>query len=577
MAAAPASGGSSKGLRRRVGSRRHGLWSGTQDRWSVSAQLFSLIVLVLAITIAPIWLLAVRSATETARAEAVARAEAAAVALAGSPWLVDAAGSADPPAALRDPIERIRAADNLLFIIVISPDGIRWTHPTGERVGGPYNGSWRPAGAGGKVVEEFTGTLGPSVRVVVPARDASGQVVALVSVAVAMTSVNQLALDRAAPVIWFAAGSLVIGLLGSWAIARRLHRQTRGLGSVGLRRLHTYYEAVLHSLRAGLVMVGKDGTAVLINDHARSLIGMPEIEPGRQVADLWLDPELMELMTSDRECDGEQFVEDGRVLVVTRERAVFDGEDLGWVTTLRDRTELVRLTGEIDSLRSFSEMLRSRAHEADNRMHTVIMLVELGRGQDAIAYATATIASSQEQVEAVTEAVKDAPLAALLLGKSAQAHEHGVELLLADDLDVPSTGERAADVLVIVGNLVDNAIDAVAGIPGERWVRVSGRLDGARPGSDGDDANDLPAGDDPVLVLEISDSGAGVDPADLDRIFTRGWSTKPAQHELRPHGRGLGLSLVSGALRRLGGSINVRRDPWRFVVRVPLPGPGSGE
>ncbi|MFT4218071.1 MAG: ATP-binding protein [Micropruina sp.] len=562
MATVPALVGSRR-FEPRVRGRHRGLWSGAQDRWSLSVQIFSLILLVLAITVAPIWVLAVRSATDTARAEAVARAEAAAVALAGSPWLVEAAGSPDPPAVLREPIERIRAADNLLFIIVISPDGIRWTHPTGERVGGAYNGSWLPAREGGTVVEDFTGTLGPSVRVVVPARDGTGQVVALVSVAVAMASVNQLAFDRAAQVIPFAAGALAVGLLGSWAIARRLHRQTRGLGSVGLRRLHTYYEAVLHSLRAGLVMAGKDGTVMLINDDARDLIGMPEIEPGQRVEDLWLDPELMELMTSDRECYGEQFVEDGRVLVVTRERAVFDGEDLGWVTTLRDRTELVRLTGELDSLRSFSEMLRSRAHEADNRMHTVIMLIEMGRGQDAIAYATATVAGNRAQIEAVTRAVQDEPLAALLLGKSAQAHEHGVELLLAEDLDVPNTGDRGPDVLVIVGNLVDNAIDAVVGLPGERWVRVAGRVDNAAGGV----RNDLV----PTLVLEISDSGVGVDPADLDRIFTRGWSTKPAEDDARPHGRGLGLSLVSGAVRRLAGSIDVRQNPSRFEVRIPLP------
>lgn len=499
--------------------------------------------------------MSLRAAEESARNEAIARARSTAEALAETPWVVAAAKSLNPTAELADPVAQIQKDNNLSFVVVMDTDGTRWTHPDPTQIGRTYQGSIAEAVRGGIVVEEFLGTLGRSVRVVVPVTS-EGRVVALVAAGVLMESVRRISAERAPQFAAVSAASLTLGTLGAWAITRRIHRQTRGLGPLGLGRLHSYHEALLHSVRAGLVLVGRDGTVVLCNDEARKLVGTAEVTPGQHVADLWLDPELGELLNSGRECEGEIFVENGRALVVTQVRAVLDGEDLGWVTTLRDRTDLVRLTGELDSLRSFSDMLRSRAHEADNRLHAVIMLIEMGCSDEAIDLATATIEQSQALVDTVTAAVQDAPLAALLLGKSAQAEERGVRLRLADNLAVPNTGLASVDVLVVLGNLIDNAVDAAANGEEPRWVEVGGVVEHADGAS--------------VVRFEVADSGPGIPPDLVESAFQRGWSTK-VQSDLRPQGRGLGLSLVAGTVRRLGGRIEVERAPFRFVVWLPLP------
>jgi len=218
--------------------------------------------------------------------------------------------------------------------------------------------------------------------------------------------VRRVSEERALQLLKLTLVSLSLGILGTWLIARRIHLQTRGLGPLGLGRLHSYHEALLHSVHAGLVLVGVDGPVVLCNDEASRLLGVPGVRPGTQVADLGLEFDLAELMTSGRECSGETHVAARTALVVTQVPAVLDGVDVGWVTTLRDRTDLVRLTGELDSLRSFSDMLGSRAHEADNRLHAVVMLVEMGRPEEAVKLATAAIEQSQALVDAVTEAVR---------------------------------------------------------------------------------------------------------------------------------------------------------------------------
>jgi two-component system, CitB family, sensor kinase len=297
---------------------------------------------------------------------------------------------------------------------------------------------------------------------------------------------------------------------------------------------------------------------VLCNDEARRLLDSTQVEPGAAVSSVDLDPGLAELMSSGRDCSGEVYATAARTLVVTQAPAVHDGRRLGWVTTLRDRTDLVRLTGELDSLRTFTESLSARAHEADNRLHTVVMLVEIGEYEQAVAFATTTIVQTRALMDTVTSAVEEPPLAALLLGKATQAEERGVRLEFAADTFIPATGLAAGDLVMIVGNLIDNAIDAAADAPPPRLVRFGGQQI---------------AGE---LVIEVADSGPGLSPELVSDAFTRGWTTKSVpEGDSRLQSRGLGLALVQGTVQRLGGTVEVQWDRGsRFVVRLPVPARG---
>ena len=533
------------------------MWSDSTDRLSLAAQIFALVIVMLVVVVGPVWGLSLYSAEEGVRNEAIARVRSTADTLSESPWLATAVLGPDPTAQLSATVERIRAENNLDFVVVMDTHGMRWTHPNPEQIRQTYTGSISAALQGETVVEETLGTLGWSIRVVAPITS-EGRVVALVAAGVLTEKVRRVSEERALQLLTLTLVSLSLGILGTSLITRRIPLQTRGLGPLGLGRLHSYHEALLHSVHAGLVLVGVDGTVVLCNDEARRLLGVPGVRPGTQVSDLGLELDLSELMASGRECSGGTHVAAGTALVVTQVPAVLDGVDLGWVTTMRDRTDLVRLTGELDSLRSFSDMLASRAHEADNRLHAVVMLVEMGRPEEAVKLATAAIEQSQALVDAVTGAVQDAPLAALLLGKSAQAEERGVKLRLAENLDIPDTGVASVDVLVVLGNLIDNAIDAASAGDEPRWVEVGGGVERAEGSS--------------VVRFDVADSGPGIAPDLVSMAFQRGWSTKPAHAAgQKPHGCGLGLSLVAGTVRRLGGVINVTRAPSKFVVRLPLP------
>ncbi|WP_439679469.1 sensor histidine kinase [Embleya sp. MST-111070] len=508
-----------------------------------------------------------RSGAQTARERALDVART----LARSPGLAEAAGSADPTARLQPMAETIRRENKVDFVVVMSVGGIRYTHPDPTRIGKTFLGHIDGAAHGRTTTETYTGTLGPSVRAVVPVLGPDGRPVALVSVGVTNRRVDALVGAEIPLVLTVAAAALALACAASMAVHHRLRRQTLGLGPVELRRVYEHHDAVLHAVREGLAVVDADGRLVLANDEAVRLLALPADFEGRHVGTLDLDESLADTLASGRTVADQIHLCGTRALAVNVSPTGRDGR---MVATFRDHTELRALVGELDQVRGFADALRASAHEAGNRLHTVVALVELGRGEEAIRFATGELAAAQDLADELTNAVSEPALAALLFGKHAQAAERGVQLTVtggpatddtdADPLDALAARFDPRDLVTVLGNLVDNAIDAAVSAPPPRTVQVTVGVD---PDTDG------------ALLLRVADSGPGIDEPLTTRVFERGWSTKEAYGS---QGRGLGLALVRATVARHAGSVEVARGPDGgavFTVRLPaaVPRPRSEE
>jgi two-component system CitB family sensor kinase len=480
-----------------------------------------------------------RHTEDSAREKVVAVAST----VADAPTVVDAVRTDDPTAVLQPFAERIRDDTEVDFITIMNPDGRRFTHPNPVMIGGQFLGHTEQALAGHTFTETYTGTLGPSVRAVAPVFGPDRTVVAMVSVGITLTAIAGQVRGRIVPLVTVALAALAIGTAGTYLVSRRIRRQTHGLGPAELGRRIDYHEAILHAVREGLLLIDKDRRVTLCNDGARQLLGLGDAVDGKRIDEVGLPDPLVRSLSSA--AHDEIQLTDRRVLVVNS--APVHAGDGGSVVTLRDHTDLQALTGELDSVRGFAESLRSQAHEAANRLHTVVSLVELGRTREAVEFATASLEFAQRLTDRVVESVAEPVLAALLLGKAAQASERGVQLVITEDtvIDDGDLGVPAGDVVTILGNLIDNALDAALEAGGEPRVFVTARA------GDGE------------LYLRVADTGAGLDPERRQEVFHRGWSTKSGA------GRGLGLALVGQAVRRNHGSIEVSVDA-EFTVRLPV-------
>ena len=376
--------------------------------------------------------------SERSEAEEVTRTVAAA--LAALPEVEAAVEEPDASAVLQPIAERIMRESDLDFVVIMTPEGTRLTHPDPAEIGRAYLGTVPAEPA--TLTEEFVGTLGPSVRTISPI-SSEGRLVGWVSVGVTLGSIWAEMLARLPFVLGIALLLLAAGLMGA-VVARRQLRRMAG------------------DLPAG---------------------------------------------------------------------------------TIRDAV------ASYESVRTLGEALRAQTHEHGNRMHTAVSLLELGRTEEAVDILTETSRQSQSLVDQVAARRDGDPtVGALLLGKAAQARERTVAWDARISPDAPRTTLTPIDAVSVVGNLIDNAVDAAATGPAPRWVRV--------------EFDPVPDG---ALRIRVADSGTGIDPADRERIFAHGFSTKPAGAE----GRGVGLALVRAIVDGAGGSIRITDHPTTFEVVLP--------
>jgi two-component system, CitB family, sensor kinase len=527
---------------------------GRSDNWrvgrmSLARQLLLLQLAVVVIAVVVVGAVAVNTAADRAADEQRERVLSLGEALAASGEVRAALRSDDPSQVLQPLAERVRRTSDVGFVVFMTTDGIRYSHPNPERIGGRFVGTIAPARSGRAFTETTTGTLGPSVRSVVPIRDGS-RVTGLVSIGVLEEEISHQLWDQLPGLLASLAIAIVVGGLLSLAVARRVRRQTRDMDPDELAALYDHHDAVLHAIREGIVVVGGDDRLLLANGEARRLLELPEDAVGRPVGELIEDPGLLAAMRGGEGPGDGVHVVGERVLVVGQRPAERDGRQIATVTTLRDRTELEGLVRELATVRGLADALRAQAHESANELHTVVGLVELGRYDDAVAFATRRIGVTQDEVDLVHQRVGDPALAALLLAKAAACRERGVHLVLDEESDLPAGALPSEDLVTIVGNLIDNALDALSG---------RGRIDVR-----------LTAGRERV-VLQVRDDGPGIPEDALTDVFTPGWSTKPGTGTGR---RGLGLALVSSTAGRHGGVVRAANDGGAvFTVEVPVQSP----
>ena len=455
---------------------------------------------------------------------------------------------------IADRLEGDTASD---YVVVFDMNRVRHTHPKKA-----LRGTVDDRALVSKPEEGFDhDSLGASVNGRVPLIGPLGDQIGEVSVGRKVTSVTPIFVGQL-PVYgaWFGA-ALGVGALASYGLAHRLKRRTFGLELDEIARLLQEREAVLHGIREGMIAFDRTGRVTMINDEARRLLNLPMFGGvGGFLEDMVPPGRLQDVLSGEIEGKDQVVLTDDYYLTVNRMPVTLAGRPHGAVVTLRDRTELSGLLRELDSVTSLTDALRAQQHEFSNRMHTVAGLLELGETEEALQFLTDLSGAEAAFAESVRSRIAPSVLVGLILAKAAVAGERGVELELTDDTWLGDTPDKVQALTTVLGNLIDNAFDAVSG-------------PGVDPGKPGRVLVSIVEDDDGITV-RVADNGPGIPVGAAEHVFTDGFTTKPATGSMR---RGLGLALVHRLVQRLGGTISATEGPGAvFTARLPKAAGGRG-
>lgn len=453
---------------------------------------------------------------------------------------------------------QVRAATGVLFVVFTDDRGIRLSHPNPDELGKPVSTQPSAALTGAEEVVEQTGTLGPSVRAKVPVRaPGTDQVVGQVSVGMSTSTVYGLLRNEQRLSAMTAGPALLIGVALSMLLARRWREQTLDLQPPEMTELVRTQEAVLHGIGEGVLAADTKGNTTFVNDEACRLLEIGSAT-GHPIDQIGLTPRVLRVL---RSCDPTPTLANvgDRVLVVSARPVTREGRELGTVLVARDRTDVELLTRQLDAVKLMTTVLRAQRHEFANRLHLLNGLLHSGHNDEARSYLEDLLGSGPlGSALPGIDTIRDPFLQAFLAAKAAVAREAGATLRLGANTWAPGWLKVPVDVTTVLGNLLDNAIDAVR--ISENPAKIV-------------DVELLQ--DNSTLHITVVDSGGGVASDFVDQVFIEGTSTK-SQSDL-PGGRGIGLALSRQIARGLGGDVRLSSpgDPGaelsgaEFIARLP--------
>ncbi|MDQ1003371.1 two-component system CitB family sensor kinase [Neobacillus niacini] len=514
-----------------------------------------LVILLLIISIGIIFEVTFKNIMETnLKHEIGSKALSVAQSIASMPDIQEAFQAENPADVIQPIAESIRKQVGAEFIVIGNTNEIRYSHPNPKRLGqkmvGGDNGL---VFKGEPVISESIGTLGPSLRGKAPIFH-QGEVIGVVSVGYLQTDIEK-EVVKIQKKIFFATFLILIGgLLAALLISLNIKKAMFGLEPKEIAWMYQEKHAILESIHEGIIAIDTDGRITVVNETAHKILGVPNetLLRGKRIEEVLENTNLLEVVRNGQAEYDKEIIILGDVFLANR-IPIFNkkGDVIGAVASLRNKSELAHLLQELSHVKAYAEGLRAQTHEYSNRLYTLLGLIQLGSYKEAIDFISKEVDVTQGFIQFLMKEIPDPIIAGFILGKVSLASELKVNFLIDRESsfkDIPY--EISRDSLVtIIGNLVNNAFEAVKENNGEKRVSLF--------------LTDLGK----ELIIEVEDNGKGIDSKDNGQIFKEGFSTKDKNSNA-----GIGLSLVQTAINSLGGYVTFSSNVGEgtiFTVAIP--------
>ena len=437
---------------------------------------------------------------------------------------------------LDDLVEKTADLD---ILSIADEHSVRIYHIVHERIGGSFvGGDEQRALAGERYFSDATGTMGYQHRYFSPVLEDDGKVIGFVMARTTRSRIDALHSD-----INRTYGKLfllltVCTLLFSGFLAFYLKKQLRGAKPEDLLRVYLVQNDILNSLDEGIISLDTDGKIRFVNAAAVKTLGQHEaLLLGRPVDALLRRQDGESL----RNVEGENLATSRPNLLTGSVLTKSGGSCTGQVLILKDKSEAFRRAEQLSGSRNIISALRANNHEFMNKLQVISGLLQMGRAEEALNYIGSVSATQAQSIGPVIQLIHNSNVAALILGKLNNTRELDIHMTLLTNSILPEHSQylSTAELVTIVGNLLENAIEAVNAVPDKRTRRIVLQI----------------TEDETGLLLVVSDTGIGIPPEGLQHIFDSGYSTKATE------GRGYGMNLIRNIADRHQASLEVDSEP----------------
>ncbi|KAB7705884.1 GHKL domain-containing protein [Bacillus aerolatus] len=330
---------------------------------------------------------------------------------------------------------------------------------------------------------------------------------------------------------------LLLGIIGGIFLTKSIRKDTMGLEPHEISSLYRERSAILLSVKEGIIAIDQNGLLTLINHSAKSMLNLKDEDfIGQHVNHVLQNIKIDDVLQTGKTIHNVEVLINEKVFIFNLIPIIENEHVVGVVSSFRDKTELKKLIDTISEVRDYSEGLRAQTHEYANKLYLLSGLLQLERYEDAFEFIQKESAIHQHRNRILFNQIHDANVQAILLGKLGKASEK--KIILEIDADsyadpLPSHIE-VTDIITIIGNLIDNAFDAVAH---QKEKKVTFSITGI--------GNDI--------IIEVTDNGKGISEDVLHSLFSLGSSSKGKN-------RGYGLFNVKRIVESLGGTIEVNNE-----------------
>ncbi|MEC0346779.1 sensor histidine kinase [Peribacillus frigoritolerans] len=456
----------------------------------------------------------------------------------------------DHPSVIIQPIaERIRRQIDAEFIVIGDENETRLSHPNPDLIGKKMVGGDNAEVWDGKsIITESTGTLGPSIRGKSPII-ANEKVIGVVSVGYLQDDIEKEVSSIQRKIVLIISFILIGGLLVAFFISFNIKKAILGLEPKEIAWMFQEKHAILESIHEGIIAIDVHGKITVVNETAHKILHIPKdvMLRGQKIEEVITHTHLLDVVSTARAEYDQEFMIDGEVFLASRIPILNgQGEIIGAVASLRNKSELSNLLQELSHVKAYAEGLRAQTHEYSNRLYTLLGLIQLGSYKEAMDFISKEVDVTQGFIHFLMKEVPDPIIAGFILGKVSLASELKIDFTIDRESsfkDIPSEIDR--DLLVtIIGNLINNAFEAVRENEREE-KRVSLFV------------TDLGK----ELIIEVEDNGKGMSSEVTELIFQNGFTTKSHQTN-----SGIGLSLVQEAIDGLGGYITFSTKEGEYTI-----------